>query len=82
VRPIRRRHAATLGALAAAAAAGLLLIPLAREDEPDSPEPAELYAALNPPRPFVETPAGVRAAVIRTDRNLTLVLLYPEEIDR
>lgn len=71
-----RRAAAFL--LPAAAVVGALFLASRGDDAaPLEPQPAELYAALHPERPLVETPPGIRAAVITTDRSLTLVLLYP-----
>lgn len=68
-----RRAAAVL--LPAAAAVGGLFV-LRSAEEPDPIDPAALYAALHPPRPIVEPAAGLRAAVVTTDQNVTLVLLY------
>lgn len=88
---IERRHAArarrrtpayrvgsVLAAAAATAATVLLAWPQNGTTPPLEPQPEELFAALNPPRPLVETPPGVRAAVVQTDA-LTLVLLYEKE---
>lgn len=71
-----RRAAAVL--LPAAAVVGALLLARAAE-EPEPIDPAALYAMLHPPRPVVEPQPGVRTAVVTTDQNLTLVLLYNGE---
>ena len=64
--------------LPAAAVVGALFLARSGDDAaPLGPDPAELYAALHPAGPLVETPPGIRAAVITTDQAMTLVLLYP-----
>lgn len=78
--PIRRRRRFGAGRAAAlllpaAAAAGLLFVLRPTEPAPRI-DPAVLYAALNPPRPLIETEANLRAAVVTTDEDVTLVLLY------
>lgn len=82
VRPRRRRWTTARRAAAlllpAAAVAGALFVARSPE-EPEPIDPAALYAMLHPPRPVVEPQPGVRTAVVTTDQNLTLVLLYNGE---
>lgn len=79
-RPIGRRRRLGAGSAAAlllpaAAAAGALIMLRPTETAPPI-DPAALYAALHPPKPLIETEGSLRAAVVTTDENVTLVLLY------